>query len=110
MGVKVSKFCPNCGEELADEANFCKNCGKDLSKYQNLFSNGTNHNVSQYSEKSHTAATVLGFVFAVLIPIIGIFIGIYLLTRDDSASAKRYGKIIIAVAVIVWAINFIFFF
>lgn len=109
MGVKVSKFCPNCGEELADDANFCKNCGKDLSKYQKVF-NDSNHNVSQYSEKSHTVATVLGFVFAVLIPIIGIFFGIYLITRDDSDSAKRYGKIIIAVAVIVWVINFIFFF
>lgn len=110
MGVKVSKFCPNCGEKLADEANFCKNCGKDLSRYQKIFNDSSNHNVPQYSEKSHTAATVLGFVFAVLIPIIGIFIGIYLITRDDSKSAKRYGKIIIVLAVIVWIINFIFFF
>lgn len=106
----MSKFCPNCGEELADEANFCKNCGKDISKYQNVFNNNNSHYVPHIAEKSHTLVTVLGFAFAVLIPIIGIFFGIYLLTREDSTSAKRYGKIIIAVAVIVWAINFIFFF
>lgn len=105
----MSKFCPNCGEELADDANFCKNCGKDLSKYRKVFNNDSNHYVVQHSEKSHTLATVLGFAFAVLIPIIGIFFGIYLITTDDSASAKKYGKIIIAVAVIVWVINFIFF-
>ena len=23
----MSKFCKNCGTELADEAAFCKNCG-----------------------------------------------------------------------------------
>ena len=27
-------FCPNCGDNLADEAKFCPNCGKQISDEQ----------------------------------------------------------------------------
>ena len=103
----MSKFCPFCGEKLLDEAKFCKNCGKDVSAYS---APGTGRNSDRvYSvptvEKSHTLATVLGFVFAFLIPLIGIIFGIYLATRNDSPKAKRYGIIIIVIAIIVWVIS-----
>lgn len=105
----MSKFCPFCGEELVSEAKFCKNCGKDVSAYAGI----GNDTPSSYGyvvpadEKSHTLATVLGFICAFLIPLIGIIIGIYLVTRNGSPKAKKYGIIIIALAVVVWIISFI---
>ncbi len=105
----MSKFCPFCGEELVDEAKFCKNCGKDVSVYADIGNNTPNSHeyVMPASEKSHTLATVLGFIFAFLIPILGIIIGIYLLTRKDSSKAKKYGIIVIALAAVVWFVSFI---
>ena len=86
----MSIFCPFCGEELVDNAKFCKNCGKNVESYG----------------KSHTLATVLGFIFSILIPLIGIIIGIYLYTRKDSPKAKRYGLLVIVLGVVVWIISF----
>ena len=110
----MSKFCPFCGEELVDSAKFCKNCGKNIEDYKNP--DGDDMPKTQWTppaeEKSHTLALVLGILFSILIPLIGIIIGIYLYTRKDSSKAKRYGTIIIALGVVVWIgsmlITFIF--
>lgn len=105
----MSKFCPFCGEELVSEAKFCKNCGKDISAYAAIGNDTPNSSdyVMPQSEKNHTLATVLGFICAFLIPLIGLIIGIYLVTRNDGPKAKKYGIIIIALAVVVWIFSFI---
>lgn len=107
----MTKFCPFCGEALVDEAKFCKSCGKSLENIN--FNNNTQQTVytQPYSvpvvEKSHTAAIVLGYIFAILIPLIGLIIGIYLTTRNDSQKAKRHGIFVLIVAIAVWVLNFI---
>lgn len=58
-------------------------------------------------EKDHKVAIIIGYILAVLIPIFGVFVSVYLLTRDDSANAKKHGKYILIVSVIVWIISFI---
>jgi len=99
----MTKFCPFCGEELVDDAKFCKNCGKDVSSYS---APGTgNFTPAPAGEKSHTLAIVAGYILALLIPLGGIIIGIYLITRDES-QAKFHAKLIIALAVVVWFISF----
>ena len=105
----MSIFCPFCGEELVDNAKFCRNCGKNVESYQHVNDGSTNGYTYNppVVEKSHTIATVLGFIFAILIPLLGIIFGIYLLTRKDSQKAKKYGTIMIIVAVIVWVLSFI---
>ena len=107
----MTKFCPFCGEALVDEAKFCKSCGKSLEDIN--FNNNTQQTgyTQPYSvpvvEKSHTAAIVLGYIFAILIPLIGLIIGIYLATRNDSQKAKRHGIFVLIVAIAVWVLNFI---
>ena len=97
----MSKYCPACGVELIDDAKFCKNCGSSVSAVPR------GPTIERPAgEKSHTAAIVIGYILAVLIPLIGLIIGIYLATRKDSQSASKHGKYIIIVAVIIWFIGF----
>lgn len=104
----MTKFCPFCGEELVDNAKFCKACGKNIEE----FNSSPNYQPDYQDgavENDHTAATVLGFVGGLLIPLIGIIVGIYLLTRD-SPTAKRNGKYVIAFSLFIWFISFIIIF
>ena len=99
----MSKFCPFCGEELVDSAKFCKNCGKSVE-----IASG-NENRQEYNvpvvEKEHTAVIVIGYILAVLIPLFGVFVSVYLLTRNDSERAKKHGKYVLIVAIVVWIIS-----
>jgi flagellar basal body-associated protein FliL len=29
----MSKFCPNCGDEISDKVNFCQKCGADIDSF-----------------------------------------------------------------------------
>lgn len=104
----MSKFCPSCGEELVESAKFCKNCGTNLENLERP--KDSNHN-QQFEvpsvEDKHTAAIVIGYICAVLIPLIGFIISIYLLTRKNSENANKHGKYMLIVAVIVWALSFL---
>lgn len=107
----MSKFCPSCGEELVDNAKFCKNCGKNIEWTNQSQPGQTNYTRTvPVVEKSHTISIVLGYICAVLIPLFGILFAIYLLTRNDSKDASKHGKIVLAIAVIVWLISFFLFF
>ena len=112
----MTKFCPSCGEKLADNAKFCKNCGMNLETQQQTQQETQQTNdpippMQQYqvpkAENEHKAAVILGYVFALLIPIIGVIFGIYLLTRKDSEKAPFHGKIIIGLAIVIWIISII---
>lgn len=103
----MTKFCPSCGEELKDDAKFCKNCGASIPTNEQA---QTTENIQQNypietAGNDHKVAMILGYVFAILIPIIGIIIGIYLATRNDSPNAQKHGKYIIILAAIIWFIS-----
>ena len=94
-------FCPSCGEELPEGTKFCKNCGKELP----------NVNINETTqvptvENDHKFAIIVGYILAILIPLFGFIIGIYLYTRKDSENAQRHAKFVIIVAAIVWFISF----
>ena len=84
-----------------------RSCRKTLDDIQNNLdvSSVNDGIVITAEEKSHTLATVLGFLFAILIPIIGIVFGIYLMTRNDSENAKKYGIIILILSVVIWGVS-----
>ena len=96
----MTKYCPTCGEELPDEANFCKSCGSSINGTP-----GAQVPPRPLTEKSYTAAIVIGYVCAIFIPIIGLIVGIYLVTRKDSEDAAKHGKFVIVLAVLVWLIG-----
>ena len=94
-------FCPSCGEELPEGTKFCKNCGKDLENLQ-----ASNAVPVQAAENDHKFAIIIGYILAILIPLFGLIVGIYLYTRKDSENAQKHAKFVILVAVIVWFISF----
>lgn len=98
----MTKFCPKCGEELVDGANFCKKCGANT---QSASPNPAPSFERPVVEKEYKILKIIGYVCAVLIPLIGIIIGIFLATREGNAS--RHGKFIIILGVIVWIISFL---
>lgn len=108
----MSKYCPSCGEELVDTAKFCKSCGANLENPEE------NHTTTQetperqtefavpVAENDHKFAVIAGYVLAVLIPLFGFIAGIYLITRN-SENAKKHGKYVMIVAVVIWIISFL---
>jgi len=105
----MSKYCPSCGEQLVDEAKFCKNCGMNLENYQspNNVQQARPEYRHQVAENDHTIAVVLGYILAILIPLFGIIVGIYLLTRNDSEKAKMHGKLVIGLSILIWVLSFL---
>ncbi len=104
----MSKFCPSCGEELLDNAKFCKNCGTNLetNEQAQTTTNAQQTYEVQKVEDDHKIAVIIGYICSILIPLIGIIIGIYLATRN-SESASRHGKYIIILGVVIWIISFL---
>lgn len=102
----MTKYCPSCGEELVDNAKFCKSCGINLDTMEEN-QNTHQENTKQFieaTEKSHTLAVVAGYILAVLVPLLGIIVAVYLLTRD-SPDAKKHGRYMVIVAVVVWILT-----
>ena len=101
----MSKFGKNCGEELVDSAKFCKNCGINLETMEdNPYVKNVNQFKVESGENKHSFAVIIGYVCAVIMPLIGLIISIYLLTRD-SENAKKHGKYVLIVTLIVWVLS-----
>ena len=92
----MSKFCPNCGEELADTAKFCKSCGGTVPDKA--------YTEDNYVE-NHKTAIIIGYVCAFIFPLIGLIVSIYLFTRKNSSKASKHGKYILAITLVVWFLS-----
>jgi uncharacterized membrane protein YvbJ len=91
-------FCPSCGHENADIAEFCGNCGAALKK---LGGGGAAERVN--TAKASTEVVSAGMkwgitALSVLIPLVGIVMGIIYL-RDDNPEKKSVGKLWLGVGI-----------
>jgi uncharacterized membrane protein YvbJ len=102
----MSKFCPKCGEELVDSARFCKNCWASLEGIPNPHQTATGEYRVPVVEDDHKIAVIAGYVLAILLPLFGFIVGIYLLTRN-SQNARKHGKYVMIVAAVLWIISFL---
>ncbi len=87
-------FCPKCGTKNLEDSQFCENCGIKLTNTGNQ-----PHTYSSEANKPSILVIILGYIFAILGGLIGIVIGLYLLSKDNS-SAKFHGRNIMIIAVI----------
>lgn len=129
----MTNFCDKCGAEVKEGTKFCHKCGAEISAKQIHTTHETIEsgvscpycgklipigqkvclNCGQQLEDEITAIKILliiiGFIGPVFIPLIGIIIGIYLATRNNS-KLKTLGAVIIAWSILIWIITFIAFF
>ena len=117
-------FCPSCGEEKREGSKFCHNCGYDFEAAGSSASQGLDSNIqsnqgaesnTQFNqnpspgvqkENSHNIAKILGYICALFIPLFGVIFGVYLY-RCDEEDAKKHGKFIIALSVVIWVLSMI---
>lgn len=93
-------FCPNCGSQNKDDAQFCENCGSKLDNVVTQETPTSKIPDPAESKKPSTILVILGYIFAILGGLIGIVIGLYLYTRDNS-EAKFHGRNMLVIAAII---------
>ena len=86
--IKKSKKCPYCAEDINLEAVKCKHCGTMLSQ-------NNNKRVQANQHPSYWAFTILGL----LLPIVGVIIGIVFLTKQDLLE-RKLGEHTIAISIL----------
>lgn len=108
-------FCPSCGAEKKEGSKYCHNCGYEFKTVESGANQDPSSNAElnqspnpavETSENPHTLAKVLGYIFAILIPLIGIIFGIYLWSRNEE-NAKKHGKIVIGLSIFIWIISYL---
>jgi len=65
-------FCKNCGSEIDDNATVCIHCGA-----------ATQNNLQQQPVKTTNTLAIVGFVFAFIIPLVGLICSIMGYKRAD---------------------------
>ena len=80
-------FCKECGNEVVDRAVICPKCGSSMDSSRSL-QEGTGSNGFIFG---------LGYALAVLIPIVGIIIGIY-----SCFKSSGHGIAIILLSILSW--------
>ena len=123
-------FCSNCGNELNEETKFCPKCGTAVNENNESPNQQSNINSgincpkcgsliplgsatclqcgTPLNEEKHTAAIVIGYITAIFVPIVGIIMGIYLLTRKNR-DVHTHGIIMIVLAIVFVIVEWLLF-
>lgn len=100
----MSKFCSNCGNELADQAVICPKCG---------VSTGQNTAVSNNNNNTSNGMATAGFVLSFFVPLLGLIFSILGLKKVKETSAGKglatAGIIISSIALFIILISVIIF-
>ena len=97
-------FCQKCGKEINDEAVICVGCGCPVKGTEYDTKNEVKVDKPE-RESSSTASTAL--IFAFLIPIVGLIMGIVGATKYKSPVYRHRCISAIVISVIVWIISFV---
>lgn len=88
-------FCKKCGKEIMDEAVICVHCGCAVS-------DATNKKIgAQSAEEDKVSVAII--ICTVLLPIVGLILGIVNLCKKKS----RSGGIYLGVGIACWILNII---
>ena len=107
-------FCPECGSENPDNAKFCGNCRHQFAaKYDPSSDNDSQKivNISDDQEGGQVSDLMKYGVLAgtVLIPFIGVVMGIIYLAQGESEEKKSVGKLWLIGGVVMMVIWFMFY-
>lgn len=76
----MSKFCSNCGNEVADEAVICPKCGVSVSQ---------NTAVSNNNNGTSNGMATAGFILSFFVPLLGLIFSILGLKKVKETSAGK---------------------
>lgn len=91
-------FCPECGTENPDDASFCGSCGKAIT-VSNTDQPTEPDEISKVVDLDHAPETVpdglkYGVLAAsVLMPLIGVGMGIYYMMKGENEDKKSVGRL-----------------
>ena len=95
-----SIFCSECGAKMKSTENFCQNCGHQLGTAAKPDPEATEQPVQQDQAATPTIATpptpeeknklILLMVLSIIIPIVGIVLGIIKYNKKDKKSGQHY--------------------
>ena len=93
------KFCSKCGKELFDEAVICTNCGCSVAPRAESVT-------PKASVKESPNTANMAMLFAFLIPIVGLIMGIVGACKYQNPDYKKKSVIAIVVSIVVWIASF----
>ena len=90
-------FCSKCGNEIDDEAMICPKCGCATANMGNMKKSS-----SQSDESSGLATCAI--VFAILMPIVGLILGIVGVCKYEDENLKKKSISAIILSIVIWVI------
>ena len=90
----MAKFCPNCGNELDDNAVLCPQCGTTFQ----------NNNQISFTEKKSNGMAVAGFILSFFFALLGLIFSIIGLKKSKETNS---GKGLSIAGIIISSINMI---
>ena len=116
------KECPSCGFEVGDDLKFCGKCGSSLEDNQSQVQdsntqdvkpvNATSESPNQVKTtgtsdtKKYNMVMLVGYITSLVFPIVGLIIGLYMLTRDEK-EVHVHGIIMIVLSLLIMVIAII---
>ena len=104
-------FCPECGSENPDNAKFCGNCRHQLSASSGFSDNHPVNEVVDIVDKQETkpVSDMMKYGIlagSVLIPFIGVVMGLVYLVQGETEDKKSVGKLWLIGGVVMMFIYF----
>lgn len=96
-------FCSKCGNQIDDDAIVCPKCGCATSNYHPASNKQGSQSVVE--EEKSTLST-LSIVFAILMPIVGLILGIVGCCKYKNPQFKNKCIAAIPISIVVWAISY----
>ncbi|MCM1113893.1 MAG: hypothetical protein NC397_00195 [Clostridium sp.] len=100
-------FCSKCGNEINDQAVVCPNCGCSTGN-DNQSMPLTDAPMIKNEEKKTLASCAL--VFAILMPIVGLILGIVGVIKYQTSELKKKCIAAIPISIVVWIITAVIMF
>lgn len=99
-------FCSKCGNEIDNEALICPKCGCATANMVNM---NAQKAAAAQTEETSTLATC-AIVFAILMPIVGLILGIIGTVKYKNEKYKGRCVSAIVWSIVIWAICFALFY